>query len=136
MRRYAGLLICCVMFWGCSKSKDVYEIGDDARITVKTQRGTCTDINTYDSGAYWSETWWYWSQGISYTFGKEERVEESKSGYGFLSLGTLTTKTHYANVIISSTYNFNPITAPARNSTPSSIKLPQDTNSFEPGKYW
>ena len=140
MFRHIGLLACFLfLIVGCAKiEENVYRNGTDARVNVKAQRGVCEDINTYDSGTYWSETWWYWAQGISYSFKKSERIEEQKEKDGFLGLGEKVTKIHYTDIVISSTYTFDPITAPRKstNRTQSEINLPQDYQYIEPVKYW
>ncbi len=125
---------------GCTKKEsNVYVTGADARVQVKAQQGTPEDVNTYDSGTYWSESWWYWTRGIEYTFTKRERIEEAKSREGFLGLTELTTKTHYGDIVIDSTYTFNPITAPlkgSKNLSMSMPKLPQNYEYKEPAQYW
>jgi len=35
---------------------------------IRGTYGEPEEINTYSSSDYSSETWWYWSKGISYTF--------------------------------------------------------------------
>jgi len=136
MRIVYSVLFCMLLgIVSCSKSEDVYRNGTDARVQVKSERGTCTDINTYESGSYWSESWWYWSQGIEYTFSKSERIEESKTQSG---LTTTTTKTHYMDIVIDSTYVFTPTSAPQK--TANSIKSKEtklrDYIYIEPVKYW
>lgn len=139
MCRTLALVLICVFLAGCAKKEEnLYKDGTDARVEVKAQKGVCTYINTYDSGSYWSESWWYWSLGIEYTFAKSERIEESKSQEGFLNLTEKTTKIHYTDIVIDSTFTFNPITAPikAANSIESKIKLPQNYEYIEPLQYW
>lgn len=35
---------------------------------VKEKYGNPEEVNTYTSDGYNSDSWWYWSKGISYTF--------------------------------------------------------------------
>jgi hypothetical protein len=124
-----GLLLLMFSFalTACSKTEDVYRDGTDGRIAVKNERGVCADINTYESSGYWS-------QGISYSFKKSERIEESDSRSGFT---TTTIKTHYTDIVIDSTYTFSPIPAPIKsNYKASSTKLPHSYKYIEPLKYW
>lgn len=41
---------------------------DDERSDVRAHRGNPEEVEQYDSHCYDIETWWYWSQGVSYTF--------------------------------------------------------------------
>lgn len=79
-------------------------IAKDVRNDVRADRGDPEDIRTYSSVGYWSETWWYWKQGISYTFKMVTRKEGSSSGGC-----NPTNAIHYTDVVIDSTYTFSPI---------------------------
>lgn len=35
---------------------------------IRNQYGEAEEKQTYSSSDYYSETWWYWTKGISYTF--------------------------------------------------------------------
>jgi hypothetical protein len=73
--------------------------GHDDRVGVKQSRGNPEDVYTYDSGDYWSESWWYWSQGINYDFVKSKRREGD---------GVIFQQKIYIDIIINSTFTFSP----------------------------
>lgn len=41
---------------------------DKAKEEIRNDLGTPEEVNSYNSDDYHSETYWYWSKGISYTF--------------------------------------------------------------------
>ncbi len=87
------------ILFGCStRTEDKFVTGTDARTQIQSQKGTTEDINTYESGSYWSESWWYWTKGIEYTFGKSERTEENIEK-GFLNLSTKKILNHQMSII-------------------------------------
>lgn len=63
MARMVLLLgIICLIALNCAQNCD------DEMDDIKSKKGTPEEVNTYSTSDYKSETWWYWSKGISYTF--------------------------------------------------------------------
>jgi len=87
-RRYTRimpLLLVIAFLVGCGSGPFETE---DARDEIRAQYGPPEEVNTYDSEGYWTETWWYWSRGVSFTFVREA----------------------YGDIDLESTYTFSPIT--------------------------
>ena len=57
-----ALTLIFLFFYFCSSNCD------DEMDQIRGTYGEPEEINTYSSSDYSSETWWYWSKGISYTF--------------------------------------------------------------------
>ena len=93
---------------GCGRNDvDEYHAGVDARITVRYEHGAPENTYTYSTDTYWNEDWWYWCNGgIKYSFGKRDRVEEKEDGSLF---NRRTRRIHYNDIVIESTFQFNPI---------------------------
>lgn len=51
-------LSCCIFKCNC----------DNEMEDIRNQYGKPEEVESYSSSEYQSETWWYWSKGISYTF--------------------------------------------------------------------
>lgn len=71
----------------------------DERIETRQEYGEPEDTTTYSTDDYWTETWWYWSKGIAFTFEKSERTDSV--------LGCARHTKEYIN--LKSTYLFEPI---------------------------
>lgn len=56
------MFLLLVTIYSCSFSCDSDK--DD----IKSKHGTPEEVNSYSSSGYTSDTWWYWSKGISFTF--------------------------------------------------------------------
>ena len=41
---------------------------DEDMDDVRAKHGSPEEVNTYSSSDYHSESWWYWSKGVEYTF--------------------------------------------------------------------
>lgn len=69
----AGLVLFVVsllaMSVGCETKRGQ---GYDEREDIRIEYGEPEDVYTYTSEDYWSESWWYWSQGIEFDFVKQE----------------------------------------------------------------
>lgn len=76
IKRALVLLIFAFILAGCLHSKEDRgeDDCDDEMDDVRAERGAPEEVNTYDSGDYHSVDWWYWSQGINYTFTWGENV--------------------------------------------------------------
>jgi len=59
---------------------------EDARDDVRKKYGPPEEVSTYTSGNYATETWWYWCQGISFTFKRESGC----GGYSWYKHSTYT----------------------------------------------
>ena len=89
------LTFVCVLFYFCSSNCDS-EMDD-----IEGTYGKAEETSSYSSEGYHSETWWYWSKGVSYTFTWGSSIE------GDCDM---------------STYTFSPISADATAEQKSSIK--------------
>lgn len=56
------VLVLCLLAWGCKCDCD------DDMSKKRNQYGNPEEADSYSSTGYRSETWWYWSQGVSFTF--------------------------------------------------------------------
>ncbi len=56
------LALACLFIYSCSLNCDS-EMDD-----IQGRYGQAEEKSTYSSEGYYSETWWYWSKGVSYTF--------------------------------------------------------------------
>lgn len=79
--------------------------GYDEREDVRIEYGEPEDVYTYISDDYWSESWWYWSQGIEFDFVKRERAEHETIAC------VKGDKTVYTDIVVESIYEFTPITS-------------------------
>lgn len=52
-----------LFIYSCSSSNC-----DDEMDRIKGQYGEPEEVNTYSSEGYYSQSWWYWSQGINFDF--------------------------------------------------------------------
>lgn len=57
---------------GCGHVIDKQELGIDEREQVRIENGEPDRSYLYDNGNDYTETWWYYSKGIAYTFGKDD----------------------------------------------------------------
>ena len=89
------LTLACLFIYSCSSNCD------DEMDSIRGSHGGPEEISTYSSEGYSSETWWYWSKGISYTFKWGSSIE------GDCDI---------------STYTFDPISADATAEEKASIK--------------
>ena len=57
----------------------------DEMDSTRNKYGDPEEVNSYDSGGYHSESWWYWSKGKEFTFTWGSDVSEccDKSTYTF-----------------------------------------------------
>jgi len=68
MRKYVIIVLALsvVMFFA---SCEIFQPNCDSQMeNVRSSRGDPEEVNRYDSSDYHSVDWWYWSQGICYTF--------------------------------------------------------------------
>lgn len=91
------LISLIAMSIGCEEKQ---RQGYDERIDIRVEYGEPEDVYTYSSEDYWSESWWYWSQGIQFTFTKRERLRKENLGC---------TDIIYTDIVIESTYEFTPL---------------------------
>ena len=81
IKNISVLFLTFILFYliiGCSSNCD------KEMDKVRSKYGAPEEKNTYSSSGYHSETWWYWSKGISYTFSWGENVDGcDKSTYTF-----------------------------------------------------
>ncbi len=56
------LTIICMLVYSCSLNCD------KKMDEVRAKHGSPEETSKYSSAGYYSETWWYWSKGVSYTF--------------------------------------------------------------------
>jgi hypothetical protein len=63
-----GVLLLCI-FLLISTNCDWFECNcDDEMEDIRSDLGEPEEKARYDSQGYHTETWWYWTKGISYTF--------------------------------------------------------------------
>ncbi len=63
-----GLICLFIYSCVCNCDKDMDE--------VRSTRGAPEETSSYDSTGYHSVDWWYWSQGICYTFTWGSNIDE------------------------------------------------------------
>jgi hypothetical protein len=63
MKIWPIMLIGAIFLACCSPSNC-----NDEMDKIKRELGAPEEVTTYSESNYHSETWWYWSKGISYTF--------------------------------------------------------------------
>lgn len=71
MKRAALLLAATLLLAGCETSSNLPARGeqcDEAMSETQAKYGTPEEVNTYTTSGYNSQTWWYWSQGLSVGF--------------------------------------------------------------------
>lgn len=92
-----ALILVFLVASGMTCEKEHHQ-GYDERIDIRADYGEPEDVYTYTSEDYWSEEWWYWSQGIEFDFTKRLRGETSGC-----------TKIIYTDIMVESTFEFTPI---------------------------
>lgn len=94
------LILLAILFFNCSSNCD------DEMSDVKKKYGSPEETTSYDSDGYDSETWWYWSKGVSFTFTWGDNIDGCKKDtYNFSAIN----KANFdiEKVLIESTINKN-----------------------------